>query len=76
MSLNYIHKKKVDGTSNFTHLDISMVNSKYQDIKVQLYYVDSAFMDIPCICLHVIYMNIENAIVKNKCHNLHQHHFC
>lgn len=74
MSLNYIHKKKLLGLQ--THLDVSMVNSKYQDIKVQLYYVGSAFMDIPCICLYVIYMNIENAIVKNKCHNLHQHHFC
>lgn len=74
MSLNYIHKKKLLGLQ--THLDVSMVNSKYQDIKVQLYYVGWAFMDIPCICLHAIYMNIENAIVKNKCHNLHQHHFC
>lgn len=57
MSLNYIHKKKVVGTSNFTHLDISMVNSKYQDIKVQLYYVGSAFMDINS--LHMLTCNIH-----------------
>lgn len=55
MSLNYIHKKKSLGLQ--THLDVSMVNSKYQDIKVQLYYVGSAFMDINS--LHMLTCNIH-----------------
>lgn len=34
-----------------------MVNSEYQDIKVQLYYVGSAFMDINS--LHMLTCNIH-----------------